>query len=168
MKNAAAFLALCKSTFVQEESLMQKRLAQSFSSLDVVCSLLRLKNFIITITMSIDQEIFRVLMAAGSNGLKLEKIARHVYNSCNSIFTPLNYKDVHAYVTQYLTRCAKDPNSLIDKGKGYGIYHINFKAAQVQQLMLDFSSSATADMNGEASDTEKGKSYSSNDLFGDY
>ena len=147
---------------------MQKRLAQSFSSLDVVCSLLRLKNFIITITMSIDQEIFRVLMAAGSNGLKLEKIARHVYNSCNSIFTPLNYKDVHAYVTQYLTRCAKDPNSLIDKGKGYGIYHINFKAAQVQQLMLDFSSCATADMNGEASDTEKGKSYSSNDLFGDY
>ena len=158
---------------------MQKRLAQSFSSpvLVVVRSLLRLKNFIITITilhnhititMSIDQEIFRVLMAAGSNGLKLEKIARHVYNSCNSIFTPLNYKDVHAYVTQYLTRCAKDPNSLIDKGKGYGVYHINFKAAQVQQLMLDFSSSVTADMNEEASDTEKGKSYSSNDLFGDY
>ena len=64
---------------------MQKRLAQSFSSLDVVCSLLRLKNFIITITMSIDQEIFRVLMAAGSNGLKLEKIARHVYKDRKSV-----------------------------------------------------------------------------------
>ena len=62
---------------------MQKRLAQSFSSLDVVCSLLRLKNFILTVTLSIDREIFRVLMAAGRNGINLEKIARHVYNSFN-------------------------------------------------------------------------------------
>ena len=112
--------------------------------------------------MSIDQEIFRVLMAAGSNGLKLEKIARHVYNSCNSIFTPLNYKDVHAYVTQYLTRCAKDPGSLIEKGKGYGVYHINFKS-------LDFSSSATAGINNEEdnSGSDSGNGYVSNDLFGD-
>ena len=70
-----------------------------------------------------------------------EKIARHVYNSCNSIFTPLNYKDVHSYVTQYLTRCAKDPQSLIEKGKGYGVYHVNFDSKAVQQLMLNFSSS---------------------------
>lgn len=119
--------------------------------------------------MSIDQEIFRVLMAAGSNGLKLEKIARHVYNSCNSIFTPLNYKDVHAYVTQYLTRCAKDSGSLIEKGKGYGVYHINFKSVQVQQLMLDFSSSATAGINNEEdnSSSVSGNGYVSNDLFGD-
>lgn len=119
--------------------------------------------------MSIDQEIFRVLMAAGSNGLKLEKIARHVYNSCNSIFTPLNYKDVHAYVTQYLTRCAKDPGSLIEKGKGYGVYHINFKSVQVQQLILDFSSSATAGINNEEdnSGSDSGNGYVSNDLFGD-
>ena len=119
--------------------------------------------------MSIDQEIFRVLMAAGSNGLKLEKIARHVYNSCNSIFTPLNYKDVHAYVTHYLTRCAKDPGSLIEKGKGYGVYHINFKSVQVQQLMLDFSSSATAGINNEEdnSGSDSGNGYVSNDLFGD-
>ena len=106
-----------------------------------------------------------MLMAAGSNGLKLEKIARHVYNSCNSIFTPLNYKDVHAYVT----RCAKDPGSLIEKGKGYGVYHINFKSVQVQQLMLDFSSSATAGINNEEdnSGSDSGNGYVSNDLFGD-
>ena len=109
-------------------------------------------------------------MAAGSNGLKLEKIARHVYNSCNSIFTPLNYKDVHAYVTQYLTRCAKDPGSLIEKGKGYGVYHINFKSVQVQQLMLDFSSSsATAGINDDEKNagSDNASGYVSNDLFGD-
>lgn len=91
--------------------------------------------------MKLDQEIFNVLLAAGAKGLKVEKIARHVYNSCNSIFTPLNYKDVHSYVTQYLIRCAKDPQSLIEKGKGYGVYHVNFDSKAVQQLMLNFSSS---------------------------
>ena len=91
--------------------------------------------------MKLDQEIFNVLLSAGAKGLKVEKIARHVYNSCNSIFTPLNYKDVHSYVTQYLTRCAKDPHSLIEKGKGYGVYHVNFDSKAVQQLMLNFSSS---------------------------
>ena len=90
--------------------------------------------------MKLDQEIFNVLLSAGAKGLKVEKIARHVYNSCNSIFTPLNYRDVHSYVTQYLTRCAKDPQSLIEKGKGYGVYHVNFDSKAVQQLMLNFSS----------------------------
>lgn len=97
--------------------------------------------------MKLDQEIFNVLLAAGAKGLKVEKIARHVYNSCNSIFTPLNYKDVHSYVTQYLTRCAKDPQSLIEKGKGYGVYHVNFDSKAVQQLMLNFSSSVLENSN---------------------
>lgn len=98
--------------------------------------------------MKLDQEILNVLMAAGSKGLKMEKIARHVYNACNSIFTPLNFKDVHAYVTQYLTRCAKDPQSVIEKGKGYGVYRINFDSKTVQQLMLKFSSAVVEEENG--------------------
>lgn len=99
--------------------------------------------------MKLDQEIFNVLLAAGAKGLKVEKIARHVYNSCNSIFTPLNYRDVHNYVTQYLTRCAKDPQSLIEKSKGYGVYHVNFESKAVQQLMLNFSSSVLENNEGE-------------------
>mgnify|MGYP006920295882 FL=1 len=114
--------------------------------------------------MKLDQEIFNVLLAAGTKGLKVEKIARHVYNACNSIFTPLNYKDVHGYVTQYLTRCAKDPQSLIEKGKGYGIYHLNFDSNAVQQLMLNFSSSVL-----EKSNDEEDKADDSNpqSLFGE-
>ena len=92
-------------------------------------------------------KMIAVKQAAGAEGLKVEKIARHVYNSCNSIFTPLNYKDVHSYVTQYLTRCAKDPQSLIEKGKGYGVYHVNFDSKAVQQLMLNFSSSVLENSN---------------------
>ena len=114
--------------------------------------------------MKLDQEIFNVLLASVTKGLKVEKIARHVYNACNSIFTPLNYKDVHGYVTQYLTRCAKDPQSLIEKGKGYGIYHLNFDSNAVQQLMLNFSSSVLEKTNDEE---DKADNSNPQSLFGE-
>lgn len=90
---------------------------------------------------SLDQEILNVLVIAGNKGLKVEKIARHVYNACNSIFTPLEFKEVHAYVTQYLSKNSKNPTSIIEKGKGYGVYHINYQNSAVQQLMFKFASS---------------------------
>ena len=92
--------------------------------------------------MNLEQEIFNVLVQAGSQGLKLEKIVRHVYNSCNSIFTPLDYKYVYGFVSQYLIKNSKNPSSIIEKGKGYGVYRINYKSSAMQQLMLDFSSAS--------------------------
>ena len=90
--------------------------------------------------MNFDQEILRILTLAGDNGLKTEKIARHVFNSCNSMFTPLNYKDVHSYVSQFLIKNAKDPSSIIEKGSGHGVYKLNFKAQLAKQLVLKFMS----------------------------
>lgn len=89
--------------------------------------------------MNFDEEILKVLSLAGDDGLKTEKIARHVFNACNSMFNPLNYKDVHAYVTQHLIKCAKDPLSIIEKGGGHGVYRLNFKEKLAQQLMIKFS-----------------------------
>lgn len=88
--------------------------------------------------MNLEQEILRVLILAGDNGLKTEKIARHVFNACNSMFNPLEYKNVHYSVSQYLIKCSKDSSSVICKGKGHGIYRINFKAQIAQQLLLKF------------------------------
>ena len=89
--------------------------------------------------MNFDNEILRVLTLAGSKGLKTEKVARHVFNACNSMFTPLNYKDVHAYISQFLIKCSKDALSVIEKGEGHGIYRINFSNQKAQQLLLKFS-----------------------------
>ena len=89
--------------------------------------------------MNFDNEILRVLTLAGSKGLKTEKVARHVFNACNSMFTPLNYKDVHAYVSQFLIKCSKDALSVIEKGEGHGIYRLNFSNQKAQQLLLKFS-----------------------------
>lgn len=88
--------------------------------------------------MNLEQEILRVLTLAGDNGLKTEKIARHVFNACNSMFNPLEYKSVHSFVSQYLIKCSKDSSSVICKGTGHGIYRLNFKAQMAQQLLLKF------------------------------
>lgn len=88
--------------------------------------------------MNFDDEILKVLTLAGDDGLKTEKIARHVFNACNSMFNPLNFKDVHGYVAQYLIKNAKDPLSIIEKGGGHGVYRLNFRAKLAQQLVLKF------------------------------
>ena len=41
-------------------------------------------------------------------------------------------KDLSRFGRNYLARCAKDPQSLIEKGKGYGVYHVNFESKAVQ------------------------------------
>lgn len=89
--------------------------------------------------MDLEKEILRLLTLAGEKGLKIEKVARHVYNSCNTMFTPLDYKEVHAFVSQYLIKNAKDPTSIIEKVEGHGMYRLNSKAKLTQQLMLEFA-----------------------------
>ena len=89
--------------------------------------------------MNYDYEILAVLTMAGEKGLKLEHIARHVYNTCNSMFTPLNYKDVYAYVSQYLAKSGKNQSSCVQK-TGYGVYRLNYAMAEARQLMLQFGS----------------------------
>jgi len=85
-----------------------------------------------------DNEIYKILIEAGDNGLKIEKIARHVYNACNSIFFPVEFDDVHKYVTQFLLSKSKQADSLIEKSDTRGIYRLNFKSVESQQLMLRF------------------------------
>ena len=41
-----------------------------------------------------------------------------------------------SYVTQYLTRCAKDPQSLIEKGKGYGVYPVSYTHLDVYKRQI--------------------------------
>lgn len=95
-------------------------------------------SFMMISDMNFDAEILKVLTMAGNSGLKTEKVARHVFNACNSMFVPLNYKDVHAYVTQYLIKNSKDPQSIIEKSEKHGVYRLNFNSKQTQQLLLNF------------------------------
>ncbi|MBP7918973.1 MAG: hypothetical protein PUF41_07430 [Prevotella copri] len=111
--------------------------------------------------MNYDHEILAVLTQAGEKGLKLEHIVRHVYNACNSMFTPLNYKDVYAYVSLYLVKSSKLQGSCVQKA-GYGVYRLNLATTEAQQLMLQFGSHPVQE---EVS--EKRSVDSSLSLFGD-
>lgn len=79
-----------------------------------------------------------MLVEAGSEGLKTEKIARHVFNSCNSIFHPISYENVHVYVTQFLIDSCRHSDSVIEKTR-WGVYRINIQVRGGQQLLLDFA-----------------------------
>lgn len=87
--------------------------------------------------MDYDKEILRILTEVGDGGLSVSKISRHVYNSCNSFFNVVTFEEVHRYVSQFLLRNSKNPDSIIEKAER-GIYHLNYKSQETQQLMLQF------------------------------
>ena len=120
--------------------------------------------------MNLDTEILRILTLAGDKGLKTEKVARHVFNACNSMFAPLEYREVHAYVTQYLIKKAKDPRSIIERSDKHGVYRLNFNSNEVRQLMFKFGSSDSqatenANQGGEGSELEENTPDLSLSLF---
>lgn len=89
--------------------------------------------------MFYDKEILRVLKEAGDNGLKTSKIARHVFNACNSFFNDVSYKEIHSYVSQYLIRNSRNPGSIIERTDIRGVYRLNMNSGQTQQLLLEFT-----------------------------
>lgn len=88
--------------------------------------------------MTYDSEIIKVLVEAGDKGLSIKKIAQHVYNASNSLFCMVMYDDVYTYVAQYLLLNSKSKMSVIARGDRRGVYKINTKVNEGQQLMLQF------------------------------
>ena len=118
--------------------LLNKRRKESVSNIQTPFLLLENTFSIKLLRVDYDKEILRVLTEAGEKGLSVSKISRHVYNSYNSFFTVVTYDDVHRYVSQYLLRNSKNPESIIEKNER-GIYHLNFKSQVTLQLMLQFT-----------------------------
>ena len=93
-----------------------------------------------------EQEIFRVLTEAGEEGLAVQKIALHVYNACNSLFNPVSYDEVYAFVSRFLITKSRMPHSLIERTAYRGVYHLNFNLKETQQLVLQFKQETDADV----------------------
>lgn len=98
---------------------------------------------------NLEKEIFRILTLSGSKGLKTERIARHVFNACNSMFTPLDFKEVHYKVSQFLIRNSKNRDSWVEKAGGHGVYRLNSKSEKTRQLMLRFEDAPQKEERGE-------------------
>ncbi len=114
--------------------------------------------------MKYEQEILQILAKAGSTGLSVKIIARHVFNVSNSFFEVLDIKDVHTSVQQYLARNSKDKNALIERVGPKGIYRLNTRVAKSQQMMFQFLSEEEYDKEKEK---EKSPDDQSLSLFDD-
>lgn len=109
-----------------------------------------------------NNEILRILVEAGNEGLSVKKIARHVHNACNTLFSTVSFDEVYTYVSQYLIRNSKNADSMIARTDVRGNYRINPRNEDSQQLMLRFQ-----DECDEKEDTPKPSVDQSLSLFED-
>lgn len=84
-----------------------------------------------------DKEILKILAEAGQQGLPLHKIAKHVHNSCNTLFEVSDYNHVYNKVRAFLKRNVGSKKSLIEIKKR-GIYRLNLSSSEAEQLKIDF------------------------------
>ena len=87
--------------------------------------------------MEYDKEILRVLTEAGSGGISVRKISRHVFNACNSLFDPITQEEVHKYVQWFLLKNSRATGSVVVRKKK-GIYRLDLSNKMTQQLILQF------------------------------
>lgn len=95
--------------------------------------------------MLYNNEIIRVLAEAGDDGLSVDKISRHVFNACNSLFHPIALQATHLYIKNYLQRSSKQPHSMIERTKK-GYYRLNVEKEESRQLFLNFSDNIDKDV----------------------
>lgn len=89
--------------------------------------------FFHVITVVNKTDILRVLIEAGTDGLQVRKIARHVYNASNTFFSDVSFESVYISVSQYLNRESKRRNPLVVK-VSRGVYAANLLSAEVQRV----------------------------------
>lgn len=92
--------------------------------------------------MNFEHHILRILMEAGSNGLTVAKLARHVHGQVNTLFNAIDYAAVHRAVGQYLNRESRTTGGTVVRTR-HGVYTLNPQASQ--QLMFDFRETADVD-----------------------
>ena len=99
--------------------------------------------------MQYKREIIRVLTEAGEDGLSVQKIAYHVFNSCNSLFRTVSYNEIYRLVATYLVNNSKNRESVIARIDRRGVYRLNLESRETRQLMLQFVDESTANEDGD-------------------
>lgn len=87
--------------------------------------------------MSYDNDIIRILTEAGTSGLSVMKLSRHVYNSKNTFFNTISFDEVYRSVTAWLHKNSKTEDALVEKTRR-GIYRLNLNSGKTHQMMLQF------------------------------
>lgn len=65
--------------------------------------------------MKYDRLIIEILMEAGSDGLTVRKVSRHVFNAVNGLFDEADIEAVHKLVRAFLQRHSKGASPALDR-----------------------------------------------------
>lgn len=87
--------------------------------------------------MNYDHEILFILNEAGTKGLSVQKIARHVFNNHTNFFESVSYDEIHRCVAAFLKRNSRTADSIIERTDVRGVYRINLFNTS-RQLYFDF------------------------------
>ncbi len=88
--------------------------------------------------MNYDQDIKRILWEAGTTGLSVRKIARHLYNLHNGLFEVVAYEDIYQAVVNCVSKNRKSKSPFIENVGKRGIYRLTEKSCKETQLMFEF------------------------------
>lgn len=84
--------------------------------------------------MKYDRLIIEVLMEAGSDGLAVAKISRHVYNAVNGLFDEADLQAIHLQVRAFLLRHSHGASPALCRPKR-GVYALNRRTSAGRRLI---------------------------------
>lgn len=83
------------------------------------------------------RDIMEILLACGSNGMRLCRLARRIYNRHATLFdSSINYEDIHKSISTYLWKQSQRKESPFCHNS-YGIYAIKSDMAIQLDLFWD-------------------------------
>lgn len=101
--------------------------------------------------MKYDRLIIEILMEAGSDGLTVRKVSRHVFNAVNGLFDEADIEAVHKLVRAFLLRHSKGGVSpALDRPK-HGSYALNRRTAAGRALIERLLSEETDQLKPQGS-----------------
>ena len=94
--------------------------------------------------MDYEKEILGVLYEAGGDGLSVHKIAIHVHNAHNTLFSPIAFEEVRHNVQKWLLNNSRNGSSPVTHCGKRGIYRLNLNSRKTRQTLLEFGDSDTS------------------------
>jgi hypothetical protein len=95
------------------------------------------------VSTNYERDILLILSKVGAQGISVRLLARQVYNLNCTLFAQPLLADVHRSVQQYLTRCSRSRQSLVERAGKRGYYRLSTAGSMAaRQLLLSFGQPA--------------------------
>lgn len=95
--------------------------------------------------MIYDRQILKILTDVGRDGIRVQALAKHVFNMNRTLFFSPDMAEVYGYVRRFVARNLRQPQPLIESTGRRGYYRLNTGGSdEARQLVLDFKEETSA------------------------